>query len=101
MRNGHPARGISELDLLASRCATCREVVDDREAVVNFGELIFHFGCSPGCNVCGRTLAAGEAGWRFEGEVVSEPFGWSVRPTRFWCRDCLDRSVRDRPVGID
>jgi hypothetical protein len=101
VKNGYADERGSALDLLASRCASCRELVDERGLIVNFGELVFHLGCSPGCIVCGRTLGVGEAGWRFEGDVVSEPFGWSVRPTRFWCRHCLEQSIRDRPVGID
>jgi len=100
MKNGSVSSG-SALDLLQPRCAGCREALHDAEAVVNFGELLFHFGCAPGCVTCGRVLGAGDAGWRFEGDVISEPFGWSVRPTRFWCHECLDRSARDRPVGID
>jgi hypothetical protein len=77
------------------RCAHCRAVVGEREITVNFGDLVFHPNCSPACAICSRPLGAGEAGWRFEGEVVSEPYGWSVRPTRFWCRECLAAAPRD------
>jgi|GEM_PF-6014288 hypothetical protein len=99
MRNGRTQTLPTLLDGLDPRCATCWEAVDHAEALVSFGDLLFHFGCAPGCRSCGRVLGPGEAGWRFVGEVVSEPWGWSLRPTKFWCRQCLEGAPRDRPSG--
>lgn len=87
--------------LLAARCAECREEVAECAPAVNFGDLQFHPGCRPTCCICGESLGGGEGGWRSEGQVISESWGYSVRPIRFWCPDCLGSVLRDRPRGSD
>ena len=88
-------------DLLAARCAACRDVLADDLVIVNFGDLQFHLACRPSCSTCRRTLRPGEGGWRSDGHVVSEPWGYSVRPERFWCPECLGAVLRDAPRGSD
>lgn len=85
--------------LLAARCASCREVLPPDVPVVNHGDLQFHLACQPSCSICRRALQVGEGGWRSEGRVVSEPWGYAVRPTRFLCSDCLGTAPRDEPRG--
>ena len=43
-KNGKTHITPSLLYGLEPRCTTCREVVDDPEAIVNFGELVCRFG---------------------------------------------------------
>jgi hypothetical protein len=88
-------------DLLAARCATCRDTLADDMVIVNFGDLQFHLDCRPACSTCGRALRPGEGGWRLEGHVVSEPWGYSVQPETFWCAECLGTALRDAPKGSD
>lgn len=86
-------------DLLAARCAACRQVVHAGERIVSFGDLQFHDGsaCRPACEMCASPLPPGSVGWRGEGHVVSEPWGYGVRPTRFLCPECLGSAPRDEP----
>lgn len=87
-------------EALAPRCAACRGVLPpEREVtdVVSFGDLLFHFGCRPRCATCPTELLPGAAGWRGEGRVVAEPWGWAVRPERFWCPACLGSATLDEP----
>ena len=84
-------------ELLAARCADCREVVDQHVPMVNHGDLQFHVACSPSCATCSRAMTPGEGGWRSEGRVVWEPWGYAVRPTRFWCPQCLGSSTLGEP----
>lgn len=84
-------------EALAPRCGLCKGIVEQDEPALNFGDLLFHRGCSPRCATCGRPLYEGGAGWRSEGRVVSEPWGYSVYPERFWCPECLGSSPRDEP----
>lgn len=96
------ARTEGRLDtLLSARCSKCRDEVAEWAPVVNFGELQFHERCRPACCTCGDSLGSGEGGWRSEGYVVSETWGYSVRPVRFWCPDCLGTVLRDPPRGSD
>lgn len=94
---GCDTRGLD--DLLASRCVACREVVRPDAEVVNHGDVLFHLVCQPSCATCGRALAPGDGGWRSEGRVVSEPWGYAVRPDHFWCPNCLGSVPRDPPRG--
>jgi len=84
-------------ELLAPRCADCREVVEASVPVVNHGDLQFHIGCSPRCNTCGRAMEPGEGGWRSEGRVVWEPWGYTVRLSRLWCEQCLGNATLGEP----
>lgn len=87
--------------LLAPRCVACREVLPDDAPFVNFGDLQFHLDCRPACTTCARSLLPGEGGWRSEGRVVSEVWGYSVRPDHFWCPECLGMAPREAPRGSD
>ncbi len=84
-------------DLLDPRCVGCQAPIAARTPIVNFGDMQFHPDCRPACATCGRVLRPGESGWRSEGRVVSEPWGYSVRPTAFWCPECLSGVPRDEP----
>lgn len=84
-------------DLLAPRCADCGEVVTATEEVANFGDLQYHLACRPRCEICRRRLEPGEGGWRAEGRVVSEPWGYGVRAERLWCPSCYGSAPRDEP----
>lgn len=88
-------------ELLAPRCATCRSVLDPGEPVTNHGDMQFHLECSPACAMCGTRLRRGEGGWRGEATVVSEPWGYGMRPLRFWCAACLGSSLRDPPRSVE
>jgi hypothetical protein len=76
------------LEPLLPRCAACRQPMEGRGDAVNHGDMLFHADCAPNCCVCGRRLGAADVWWRCEAEVVSEPWGYGVRPIRFWCRRC-------------
>ncbi len=84
-------------DLLAPRCSGCRAALSADSPVVNFGDMQFHVDCGPACAICGRSLRPGEGGWRGEGKVVSEPWGYAIRPSSFWCPECLGEAPRDEP----
>lgn len=84
-------------ELLAPRCGACGHVLGSGPATVNFGDLQYHPDCRPACDVCATPLEPGGVGWRSEGHVVSEPWGYRVCADGFWCPVCLGSAPRDEP----
>jgi hypothetical protein len=82
-------------------CARCGEPADLNSPGINIGDLRYHLACAPACTTCGRTLHNGEVGWVVQGNVVSTPWGYAVRPTLVWCPDCLDAVPRTEPAALD
>lgn len=87
-------------EFLLPRCTACRTPLASQSAVVNHGDMVFHAACAPSCEVCGRHLGAHDAAWHCESEVVSESWGYSLRPTRLWCSHCWGTAPRDDPPAI-
>jgi hypothetical protein len=90
------AHGVLELV-----CVRCGQSAALDTPGINIGDLRYHTACAPSCATCGRTLHTSEVGWVVQGDVVSAPYGYAVRPMQLWCPDCVESAPHDEPAALD
>ena len=83
-------------------CSSCWNPIGAGARPVWLYDLAFHEVCAPRCRACQSPLtAADEHRFSYDGNVVSNAQGYSLRPTEFWCDDCRELHDRNLVVAQD
>jgi hypothetical protein len=83
-------------------CSGCWNPIGAGAQPIWLYDLAFHEVCAPRCRACLRRLTpAEEHRFSYDGNVVSNPGGYSLRPTEFWCDDCRELHDRDLAFAQD
>jgi hypothetical protein len=83
-------------------CSICWNPIGAGARPVWLSDLAFHEVCAPRCRACqSRLTPDDEHRFSYDGNVVSNALGYSLRPTDFWCDDCRELHDRDLTFAQD